>query len=159
MTKFDFISWVDDVLTSHVVISRWQRHPLIKFLLVYSLSKLILFYLENVIFGVSDFSHPGSWKCFCHKFLISWKYTTFRFLFADKRNKVQKSFQRRERIYYKMKKLRRPFSKVGKTLFKSGRKLNYFRVGSNNVSRKGFATNKNSGRFIKSNKCVEMKVN
>ena len=57
-----------------------------------------------------------------------------------------------------MRQLRRPFSKVGKALFKSGRKLSYFRVGHDNVSRKGFATNKNSGRFIKSNKAVEMKI-
>ena len=77
---------------------------------------------------------------------------------AENRNKVQKSFQRGEKIYYKMRQLRRPFSKVGKALFKSGRKLSYFRVGHDNVSRKGFATNKNSGRFIKSNKAVEMKI-
>ena len=158
VTEFDFISWVDDVLTSHAVISRWQRQPSIKFLLVYSLSKLTLFYKENVIFGVSDSSHPGSWKCFCHEFLISRKYTTFRILFAEKRNKVQKLFQRGEKIYYKMRQLPRPFSKVGKTLFKGGRKLNYFGVGHNNVLRKGFATNKNFGRFIKSSKAVEMKI-
>ena len=57
-----------------------------------------------------------------------------------------------------MRQLPRPFSKVGKTLFKGGRKLNYFGVGHNNVLRKGFTTNKNFGRFIKSSKAVEMKI-
>ena len=57
-----------------------------------------------------------------------------------------------------MRQLPRPFSKVGETLFKGGRKLSYFRVGHNNVLRKGFAINKNFGRFIKSSKAVKMKI-
>ena len=48
-----------------------------------------------------------------------------------------------------MRQLPRPFSKVVKTLLKGGRKLSYFGVGHNNVLRKGFATNKNFGRFMK----------
>ena len=107
---------------------------------------LISVHLKKFFFGLWGSSHPGSWKCFYHKCLTSWKYTTFLFLFVENRNNVQKSFKRGAKVYCKMRQLRRPFSKVTKTLFKIGEKVDYFRVTHNNVSWKGFSTNKNNLR-------------
>ena len=123
VTEFDFISWVDDVLTSHAAIIRWQRQPSMKFLLVYSLSKLILFYTENVIFGVSDSSHPGSWKCFCHRFLISRKYTTFR-VYSQRRGTKSKNYFKGEKKYItKWDSFRDLFLKLWRLCLKVGENL------------------------------------